>query len=304
MPNMTTKSNGVTIVSPMRPFKGAIAEVQRNAIQSWLLSAPNSEILLIEDEESSTADEITDGRVRLLRTTKRSKLGAPLLDSMLREAAAMAAFNTIAYITADVLLPPNIETICHDLHKQFTTNQFFAICARYDITSQQEIVFDSENWFRGVQDVVRNHGQFHGTSAVDLWIYPKTLTIDSPPFPIGRCGTDNWVIWKMKQLGVPVVDVTPNCMIVHQWHPKYASKSPLFYEEQLECVSLWPAMPYDAMSCIDADYLLVDSCLKRPSVLRRLHMHNRQNALYRFMIGQYRKLRKPELYSPKRAREV
>ena len=292
---MTAK--GISIVSPMRPFHGEIATVQRNAVHSWLLSSPNSEVILIDDEEQTTKNEKFGDRVRVISTVDRSRLGAPLLDSMLGEAAKYCTNSIIAYITADVLLPPNIESVCEKLEELFVGKEFFAVCARYDILSPQTFDLSIPNWFSEVKQSVERNGKFHGNSAADLWIYPKTLDLKSPPFPIGRCGTDNWAIWAMKTRGIPVVDLTADLLIVHQWHPKYAQKSPLFYQEQLECVNLWPNMPFDAMTCLDADFLLHDARLTAPRGLRGVHQRNRDSRLYRFLIGYYRRFRKPELYT-------
>jgi flavin-dependent dehydrogenase len=48
--------------------------------------------------------------------------------------------------------------------------------------------------------------------------FPKSCYQDIPAFIIGRAGWDNWMIYKARKEGWPVIDCTPSVMIVHQNH--------------------------------------------------------------------------------------
>jgi len=286
----------ITIFSPMRPFHGNIGEVQLNAIRSWLAIRPACEVILIEDEEGTTQSAIAGLNVRVIEVVKRSRMGAPLLDDLLRTAAHHARGEIMAYITADVLMAPNTATEILRCHELMQGSPYLAICSRIDMLEPLTISFDRPDWFEDVRAAASTHGKPHGHTALDLWIYPRSLDLNCPPFPIGRCATDGWVVYKARRDGIPVIDVTSAILIIHQLHDRPAKRNPLFYEEQLECVYLFDKMGENAMSLLDADWVYHQGAIRRPTGLARLHSLMSFFRPYRFIIAQRRKFRVPHLY--------
>lgn len=286
----------ITVFSPMRPFRGQVGDVQRNAIKSWLATGPGCEVVLVEDEEGTTAGAVRDLDVRVAAQVARSRLGAPLLGDLLTVGAQSSRGDILAYITADVLLPPNFVQVVKSCHAAMHGKPYFAVAGRVDLTQPEDFDFDSADWYRQVQDAIRRHGRPHGHSAADLWVYPKSMDLEAPPFPIGRCGTDNWAVYKMRSSGIPVIDLTTELLLVHQFHDRPAKRNPLFYEEQLECVYLFDNMAENAMSIIDADWLFEGGRIVRPRGLRRLHASMSLFRPYRMLMALQRKIRIPHLY--------
>ena len=140
-------------------------------------------------------------------------------------------------------------------------------------------------------------GRPHGHTALDLWVYPKSLRWDAPPMPIGRGGMDGWAVWKMRTAGVSVIDFSEDITLVHQYHDRPARRDPLFHEEFLECLRLFDSMVENAMSLLDADWMLVNGRLQRPKGLRRIHSALSLFPPWRFLIGQRRRLLSPYLKS-------
>ena len=294
----------ITIFSPMRPFHGNIGEVQLNAIRSWLAIRPACEVILIDDEEGTTPAATAGLDVRVLREVKRSRLGAPLLDDLLRTAARHARHEIMAYITADVLMSPNSATEILRCHGRMQGRPYLAICSRLDMLQPLTIHFDRPDWVDEVLAATRIHGRPHGHTALDLWIYPRSLDFNCPPFPIGRCATDGWVVYKARRDGIPVIDVSSAILLIHQLHDRPAKLSPLFYEEQLECVYLFENMGENAMSLLDADWVYRDGEIRRPTGLTRLHSLMSFFRPYRFLVAQLRKYRVPHLYRVPQTRPV
>ncbi len=294
----------ITIFSPMRPFHGNIGEVQLNAIRSWLAIRPACEVILVDDEEGTTPAATAGLEVTIIREVKRSRLGAPLLDDLLRTAAKFARHEIMAYITADVLMSPNSGTEILRCHQLMQGRPYLAVCARVDMLQPLTIDFDRPDWFEEVKAAARTHGKPHGHTALDLWVYPRSLDFNCPPFPIGRCATDGWVVYKARREGIPVVNVTSAIMLIHQLHDRPATRSPLFYEEQLECVYLFENMGENAMSLLDADWVYRHGEIRRPSGLARLHSLMSFFRPYRFLVAQRRKIRAPHLYRVSQTRPV
>lgn len=288
----------------MRPFHGNIGEVQLNAIRSWLALRPTCEVILVDDEDGTTSAAVAGLNVRVISEVKRSRLGAPLLDDLLRTAAIHARHEIMAYITADVLMSTNSASEILRCHELMQGRPYLAICSRVDMLETLTIQFDRPDWFEEVRSAAKAHGKPHGHTALDLWIYPRSLDFNCPPFPIGRCATDGWVVYKARRDGIPVIDVSASILIIHQLHDRPAKRNPLFYAEQLECVYLFQNMGENAMSLLDADWVYRQGEIRRPTGLTRLHSLMSFFRPYRFLIALRRKIRVPHLYRVPQNRPV
>jgi len=280
----------------MRPFHGRIAEVQLNAIQSWLAAKPACEILLVEDEEGTTAKAVRGLGCKVLTEVKRSRLGAPLLDDLLRIGREHASGDIMAFITADIVAQSNLTEIAESCHSQMDGRPYLAVAGRVDLLRPVDCDSTADDWFEQLRAATKIHGRPHGFSAIDLWVYPKSWHIDPPPFPIGRGGTDNWVVYKARTARVPVVDITPDLLLIHQWHDKPARKSPLFREEFYECVRLFDNISENAMSLLDADLVFRHGRLGRPTGFRRVHSSMSLFRPYRRLLARFRRFKMPHVY--------
>jgi hypothetical protein len=280
----------------MRPFHGQIAVVQLNAIRSWLAARPACEVILIDDEEGTTPDAVQQLGVMVIKDVKRSRLGAPLLDDLLRIGAEAANHDILAFITADILLPPTFPTVATTCHRLMRGEPYLAAGARVDMLREIDLRFDDPDWFETVTVAAREHGKPRGHTALDLWVYPRSFRLNPPPFPIGRRLTDGWAVHHCRSSHIPVIDFTSEVLLVHQLHDRPAKRAPLFNVELLECVRLFENSAENAMSLIDADWVLRDGHLERPKGLRRVHSAISLFRPYRYLIGLRRKHRLPQVY--------
>jgi len=65
-------------------------------------------------------------------------------------------------------------------------------------------------------------GQLRGPAAMDFFIFPRELNLEMPAFAVGRVGWDSWLIWRCRQMRLPVIDATRDLAALHQNH-SYAS---------------------------------------------------------------------------------
>lgn len=288
----------ITIFSAMRPFREDIGEVQLNAIRSWLAIRPRCEVILVDDEEGTTAAATQGLEVQVIAEVKRSRLGAPLLDDLLRIGAAHARYDILAYNTADVMLPPDFAVKMRRCHDLMQGRPYLVAAARWDLNRMITPRFDEHDWWADVEAAVKAHGRPHGHTAMDLWVYPRSQDLRAPPFPIGRCATDGWMVYQMRKEKIPVIDATSELLIVHQFHSRPAKRSLLFYQEQIECMRLVDRPAENLMSLLDADWVFADGRIKRPQGLRRAHALMSFFRPYRWLVGLRRKYRVPHLYRP------
>lgn len=287
----------LTVLAAMRPFHGSIGSVQLNAVRSWLSLGPSVRVVAVDDEEGTTPSALAGLPVTVVREVARSGMGAPRLDDLLRIGARQATGDQIAFITADVLLPPNFRDVAASIHRLMHGRDYFAAGSRFDLTRPADLDFTRADWHDALMAAVRQHGRPHGHTALDLWLFPSSFDWKAPPMPIGRGGMDGWAVWRVRAAGIPFIDFSHDVVLVHQHHERPARRDPRYREEFMECRSHFPSMAKDAMSMLDANWLLVDGALRRPRGARRWHAALSLVRPYRWLIGLRRRWLYPQLYA-------
>jgi hypothetical protein len=220
----------ITFFSAPKPFTDPhIAMIQRNAIKSWTL-LPDVEVILL-GEETGLAEAAKELGVKHLPNVTRNDSGVPLISSMFQLARENSNSDLLCIINADMILMPDFvkatlessslqlekRTAYPDGHKSRSSPDFVLLSQRwdYDITA---LIDFSTSWASQLRESVRKQDQLHRPAGSDFFLFPKNCYQDIPDFIIGRAGWDNWMIYKARKEGWPVIDCTPSVMIVHQNH--------------------------------------------------------------------------------------
>ena len=204
----------ITLFSAPKPFTNPhIATIQRNAIASWT-KLPDVDIVLLGDEPG-LQEAARDLGVKHIESIPRSPSGAPLMDAMFRLARQHGEGELLCIINADIILFPDfVETAKHLAAQR---ENFVMLGQRWDF-DQTTLIDFSENWVDRLRSTVRHLGELHRPAGSDYFLFPRACYTDLPAFVIGRAGWDNWMIYKARKAGWPVIDATPSVMIVHQNH--------------------------------------------------------------------------------------
>ena len=96
---------------------------------------------------------------------------------------------------------------------------------------RQAIDFSSLNWADDLMRQARSAGTLHGPSGLDYWVFPRSTGFQPPPFCVGRPAMDSWLVFRSKQLGIPVLDATDAIAIIHQEHGYPKKRAPHFETE-------------------------------------------------------------------------
>jgi hypothetical protein len=291
---MTGHPGTCTVFAAMRPFVGEFAALQRNAVLSWLAVRPACHVVLIEDEAGTTAHAVADLPVIVRTGVRRSGLGAPLFDSFVDLGARVAPGDTLLCTTADVLFPPGLGDVLDAVKREMRGRDYLVVAGRHDVSAPPDV--SQPSWFESLRAGVRPDYR----RGIDMWAYPSRMALRPPPFPIGRHGTDGWVVYDMKRRGIPVIDITAEAPMIHQRHSKPVAADPRFHDEMLDCVRLFDGMAERALNLLDADLLWRNGQLSRPRGLRRLHASMSLFTPYRFCVGQRRRYNLPHLYRAQR----
>ena len=177
----------------------------------------------------------------------------------------------MCYINADIILMSDfmkaIEVVINQMKPPF-----LLIGRRWDLEITELLSFESEDDLRCL---LREKGKLYPPTGLDYFVFTKGLFGEIPPFAIGRLVFDNWLIWRAKSRGVPVVDLTPQNPVIHQAHDyshiKNLDKS-RFINSEIErnrklLGKWWPMRIYTVW---DSDYVLEDGKIKKASILRKV----------------------------------
>ncbi|TFH32139.1 MAG: hypothetical protein E4G99_13115 [Anaerolineales bacterium] len=203
-----------TIFSCPKPFRDEhIAQIQRNAIGSWLQLHPQVEVILLGNEQGVDLVAAEMG-ARHIREVERNVNGTPLIRSIFQEAQAASTAPLMAYVNADIILMPDFLSLTR-VRQRF--DRFLVVGSRIDLDMPNEITFDAA-WRQELWGKVEREGRLHKPSGSDYFVFPRGTFVDIPPFALGRAGWDNWMIYAGRRESLPVIDASGEIQVVHQDH--------------------------------------------------------------------------------------
>ena len=204
----------LTIFSVPKPFTGSTADLQRNAIQSWQRLEPKPEIILCGDDPSIESEATVLG-VKSLGNLAFSPYGTPLLNSVFSKGHEIAIFPILCYANADIIFFQDLVDAVRRIH----FDQYLAVGQRTDLDLTHGLDFSHSNWALDLRTEVQEKGHLHSIFGIDYFIFTADSGLHKlPPFAVGRPRWDNWFIFNARKNGIPVVDITRVCQVVHQNH--------------------------------------------------------------------------------------
>ena len=204
----------LTFFTIPKPFTGHAGVIQRNALASWSRAAPGAEILVCGDETGAREAAASAG-ARLLPAVERSALGTPLVGPTFALAAREASHPLLVYVNADIVLLPGFG----EALGRVTALSFLLVARRWDLDITEPIDFSSAGWARELAARVRAEGRLFRRDALDCFAFPRACPlVELPPFAVGRPGWDNYLVYRARELRLPVIDATSAVTLVHQNH--------------------------------------------------------------------------------------
>ncbi len=186
--------------------------IQRNAIRSWQ-QLPEVEIILFSNDDYAIDLSIEMGL--RCEPVAQNTHGTPLFSDILMSGQRKAAFESICYTNSDIILTPSF---IHSIDRVFSwRSPALILGARTDFRIEEEINFHAD-WLGALERQVDLNGQ-HMTMGIDYFVFRRGMFRYIPPFALGRTTFDNWIIWKSRATGIPVIDVSGAVLAVHQDHP-------------------------------------------------------------------------------------
>jgi len=252
----------ITIFSAPKPFVDVhISMIQANAIQSWKALGEGVEVLLI-GEEPGLLEAASELSVPLLPIRSRAQSGAPLINELFQAAREASNFSIMCYVNTDIILLDDFLPSVSLVVDRFP--EFLIVGNRWDLDVQKSIVIQSR-WTQEIRSMVSARGRRHSPMGSDYFVFNRTQFADIPAFTLGRSGWDNWMMYKARLEGIPLLDASAAITAVHQEHD-YAhlpdGKPHYRHPESMQNIEL--AGGYEAMFRLrDANWILYQQTIRR-----------------------------------------
>jgi hypothetical protein len=195
----------ITFFTIPKPFSGHTGVIQTNAVRSWRLLG---DVILFGDDHG-VAEAAAGTNSQHVATIARNELGTPLLSDAFAQAQRISPTGLLCFVNADIVLFPDIDTAARRARPPV-----LLVGETWNAQIDSPIEFDV-GWERRARALPQRR---RGADALDYFVFSSGLYDEMPPFAIGRTAFDNWLIWKARQRGARVIDVTNTVHAIHQNH--------------------------------------------------------------------------------------
>lgn len=273
----------ITFFTIPRPFEGVIDIAQKNSIKSWLTVHPGSEVIVFGNEKGAS-EAASELGLRQVKEIRRNRFGTPLLSEAFHVARNIAKYDYVVYINTDIILLDSLwETA-----RRIKYPHYLMVGRRIDLDFKEPIDFRHPEWRDILAKLAKQAGKLHGFSGIDYHFFPKSLSLELPPFPVGRPGWDSWVIYNIRSQKIPVIDATQVITAVHQDHPWMWRPTDPESQKNVELAGGLANM----LTIRDADFILTRQGLERPPFTRYVLSSLSQLYLWRLILALKRRFQR------------
>ena len=208
----------LTIFTTTKPFKGIIATLQENAIESWTRLHPRPQIILFGNDDGAEEIAIRLGLIHV-PNIKKNERGTPLVNEMFEKAQQIANTKLVCYINADIILTNDFMQAVGFFSKGCGhSTDFMMVGQRWDYDLGRRLGFE-QDWDKKLRAEVVSKGKIHAQTGIDYFVFPKGMLLGQMrPFAIGRVFWDVWLLYHIRSLNIPLIDASEVILPVHQNH--------------------------------------------------------------------------------------
>jgi hypothetical protein len=189
-----------------------VSLIQRNALASWSALAPAVEVIVMGEDPGVEEAAIAAG-ARYVGDVAKNEYGTPLLDSAFARARELSNAPMLCYVNGDIVLLPDfvaaVRRLPHD-------RDHLGIGRRWD-TDVTELV-DFSDGGAALRAEALASGKLDLGRGSDYFVFRRETGFGIPAFAVGRPGWDNWMIGRALELRMPLIDMTPSVLAIHQNH--------------------------------------------------------------------------------------
>jgi hypothetical protein len=206
----------LSLFTTPKPFRGHVGVIQRNALRSWTLLAPDVEVILFGDEPGA-AEVARELGLRHEPEVRRNEFGTKYLAYFFDRAQEVARHDLLCYVNCDIVLTTDFRRALERVLAW--RKQFLMVGQRWDADIAEPLDFSSPSWEERVRRLALETNHQRPPEWIDYFVFPRGQYHHKiPGFVIGRPGWDNWLVWFACHSKVAVVDASPAVVAVHQNH--------------------------------------------------------------------------------------
>jgi hypothetical protein len=107
---------------------------------------------------------------------------------------------------------------------------------RWNVDLTEPWDFSDLNWSNKLLTFTEDRGTLYQDNAIDYFVFPRdSKLIHLPPFAVGRPRWDNYLLFRCRQLGYPLIDATEVITAIHQNHDyAYLKRGPAAIHKEKE----------------------------------------------------------------------
>tara|TARA_B100001123_G_C15305522_1_gene1022552 strand:- start:1684 stop:2565 length:882 start_codon:yes stop_codon:yes gene_type:complete len=205
----------VTIFSTPKDFSGEFDIIQRNAMNSWRAISEEIEIIII-GESLGAKDAAKSISAKYIKNVETSNEGTPTISGLFGVAEKYANNNILCYVNADIILPKNFLGLISILLNE--KRKFMTVGYRWDLDVPDPIDFRDDKILGAFWENAKKNAKKHACTGIDYFIFKKGTFKNMLDLAIGRFGWDNWLLWKVRRMRIPLIDVSNEIFAIHQNH--------------------------------------------------------------------------------------
>lgn len=203
----------ITFFAIPKAFSGHIGTIQRNAVRSWA-KLPGCQIVLL-GRDSGVAETAAETGAEHVPEVAVNEFNTPLLDSAFRLARQRARHALLCYVNSDIILFDDFL----EAARSVPFDDFLMAGRRWNVKVTEPIDFRNGGWESDLRALVARSGTLYTQYGSDYFLLRRDSALtELPAFAVGRPKWDNWMLYRARSLGLPVVDATAAITAVHQDH--------------------------------------------------------------------------------------
>lgn len=266
-----------TLFTIPKPFEGHIGIIQRNAFGSWARLRPACEVLVFGDE-AGTADAVRESGLHHVPAVARNDGGTPLISDAFAQAERRARHRILVYANSDMIL---LADLVRAIERVQHLPRFLLCGRRWNLQVRGPLTFDAE-WVPQLRAAAARDGHLAIPGAIDYFAFPRDMFGPIPPFAVGRVEWDQWMLYRARALGAPLVDATSSVLAIHQDHDhQHLARAPRAVVQREVDRNRELAL-FHRLDLRDATHVLTPTRLQRARDLR--HLGRRLFSLPKFYL--------------------
>ena len=283
---MEPATDYIVILTCPKAFKPPVDQLQRNALENWIRVGATPHLAGPEKDVKSLPEDI-NGEVTIVENSSGSSI-LPMFGDIL-SVVDKAGFPVLCYANADIIFP--------DVFRKFKSREgkifydetalpdvFLIVGSRWDFEEGVEYSSAEGDSCSDVADYLvrlqsRNEVLLHDPDAMDYFVFPLSLFEGLGPLIVGRGGYDNALVAYCLRRRIPVIDVSRDWPVLHQFHGyghKKGGKKEVYLGDEAMMNRREHDIVHSPPKSMDADMILEDGklipALWRCGFLRRCEL--------------------------------